>query len=289
MAFAQLSKVRLEYFPHGDGPEKVVFIHGFEASARIWAMTQAALSADRYTSIAINNRGAGGSEAPPDEADFGVQIFAADAAELVEQLGWDRFTLVGHSLGGATAAQFAVDHPGRLKGLVLLDPSDPDGYRPGLPTEGPELDALIDRRMAVRLRAQSETQARTAADAGGSDGAGGLRAEAMRTLIADIRAAPERRLRGSMRSMMTLKLGERVKALPMPVLVAGGDNDTTIPVSAMLGTWAKYPPGTGLHFWHGAGHSPNIDCPEELAALLRRFIETTIPAKTAAQPAPAGA
>jgi pimeloyl-ACP methyl ester carboxylesterase len=278
MAVAQLSKVRLEYFPHGEGPEKVVFIHGFEASAQIWAMTQAALPADRYTSIAINNRGAGGSEAPPDEADFGVPIFAADAFELVSQLGWTDFTLVGHSLGGATSAQFAVDHPALIKGLVLLDPSDPDGYRPGLPTEGPELDALIDRRMAVRNQAQSETQARTAAGAAGA-GEGDLRTRSLRALMADIRAAPERRLRGSMRSMMTLKLGERVKTLPMPVLVAGGDNDTTIPVSAMLGTWAKYPPGTGLHFWHRAGHSPNIDCPDELAALLQLFIEKTIPAK----------
>ena len=279
MATAQLSKVRLEYFPHGDGPEKVVFVHGFEASAQIWAMTQAALPVDRYTSIAINNRGAGASDAPPDEADFGVQVFAADAFELVSQLGWKDLTLVGHSLGGATAAQFAVDHPGLFKGLVLLDPSDPDGYRAGLPTEGPELDALIDRRMAARNQAQSETQARTAAGAAERAGEGDLRARSMRALMADIRAAPERRLRGSMRSMMTLKLGERVKTLPMPVLVAGGDHDTTIPVSAMLATWAKYPPGTGLHFWHRAGHSPNIDCPEELAALLQLFIEKTIPAK----------
>jgi pimeloyl-ACP methyl ester carboxylesterase len=276
MAFAQLSKVRLEYFAHGEGPEKVVFIHGFEASARIWGMVQAALPADRYQSIAINNRGAGGSEAPPDEADFGVPIFAADAFEVVSGLGWGDITLVGHSLGGATAAQFAVDHPGLIKGLVLLDPSDPDGYRPGLPTEGPALDELIDRRMAARARQQAR--------GGGGDGieATDARSELMRGLLADIRAAPERRLRGSMRSMMTLKLGQRVAALPMPVLVCGGDNDTTIPVAAMLATWAKYPAGTGLHFWHGAGHSPNLDCPDEVAALLRRFIEKTLPARAKA-------
>jgi pimeloyl-ACP methyl ester carboxylesterase len=288
MAFAQLSKVRLEYFLHGAGPRKVVFIHGFEASARIWAMTQAALPADRYQSVAINNRGAGGSDAPPDEADFGVPVFAADAAELAAQLGWERFTLVGHSLGGATAAQLAVDHPERIEGLLLLDPSDPDGYRPGLPTEGPELDALIDRRMAARNRTQTETQAH--ATAGGPAEAGDLRAQSLRALFADIRAAPERRLRGSMRSMMTLRLGERVKALPMPVLVAGGDADTTIPVAAMLATWAKYPAGTGLHFWHGAGHSPNLDVPDEVAALIRRFVEITLPSKAATgQPRMAGA
>ena len=49
MAFAQLSKVRLEYFPHGHGPERVVFIHGYQASAPIWRMVQAALPAERYS------------------------------------------------------------------------------------------------------------------------------------------------------------------------------------------------------------------------------------------------
>src|ERR1700722_11941462 len=147
MAFAQLSKVRLEYFPHGQGLGHIVFIHGFQASARIWSLVQQALPADRYTSIAINNRGAGGSDAPPDEADFSVPIFAADAFELVSQLGWRDFTLVGHSLGGATVAQFAVDPPRLLKGLVLLDPADPDGraFPPGV-----TVDAIIDARMAAQ-------------------------------------------------------------------------------------------------------------------------------------------
>ena len=53
----------------------------------------------------------------------------------------------------------------------------------------------------------------------------------------------------------------------------------------MLATWAKLPPGSGLHIWHGVGHSPNLDCPGELAALIRRFVEESVAAKTAA-PAP---
>jgi len=274
MAFAQLSKVRLEYFQHGHGPERVVLVHGFQASAAIWRLVQEALPADRFTSIAINNRGAGGSEAPPRESDFSVQIFATDAFELVNELGWDAFTLVGHSLGGQTVAQFAVDHPGLVKGLVLLDPADPDGGR--LPQGGLTLDQLIDSRMAAR-KAQQER-------GGGGDGIdatamAGPASEVVRAVATDMRNAPERRLRGSMRSMFELRIGERVKSLPMPTLLAGGDADELIPVSAMLATWAKLPAGAGLHFWHGVGHSPNLDTPLEVAALLERFIDRTIPAR----------
>ena len=276
MTVAQLSKVRLEYVPHGGGPEKVVLIHGFRASARVWQMVQEALPADRYQSIAINNRGAGASEAPPHEADFSIQHFAADAAELVSQLGWRDFTLVGHSMGGPTATQFAVDHPSLLKGLVLLDPADPDGRGGQMTPEA--LDQFIDARMAARREQQARSGAGDAIDASAS----GVPADLMRALAQDMRDAPERRLRGSMRSMMSVRLGERVKTLPMPVLLAGGDADELIPVASMLATWAKYPAGTGLAFWHGVGHSPNLDCPIELAALIRRFIEVTIPARATA-------
>jgi len=275
MAFAQLSNVRLEYFPHGDGPERVVFIHGFQASAKIWRMVQQALPADRYASIAINNRGAGNSEAPPDEADFGVQPFAADAFELVTQLGWSDFTLVGHSMGGATVTQFAVDHPTMLKGLILLDPADPDGR--SLPP-GTSMESLLDARMAARREQLARGGAGDGIDASGA----GANGELMRELAEDMKNAPERRLRGSMRSMLELRIGGRVKALPMPVLLAGGDADALIPLANMLATWAKLPAGSGLNIWHGIGHSPNLDCPNELAALIRRFVEETIPSKTKA-------
>src|SRR5581483_6566596 len=196
MPFAQLSKVRLEYFLHGSGPDEAVFIHGFQASAPIWRMTQEALPPERYSSIAINNRGAGGSDAPPNEDDFSIQAFASDAFELVGQLGWRKFTLVGHSLGGATVAQFAVDHPELLNGLVLLDPADPDGRElPGGPTA---MDAFLDARMAARREQLARGRVGDGIDASGA----GASPDVMRQLAEDMRNAPERRLRGSMRSML---------------------------------------------------------------------------------------
>ena len=153
----------------------MVFIHGFQASAKIWRMVQQALPADRYASIAINNRGAGASEAPPEEADFGVQPFAADAFELVNQLGWRDFTLVGHSMGGATVAQFAVDHPELLQGPDLLDPADPDGR--SLPP-GVSMEALLDARMAARREQLARGGAGDGIDASGA----GANADLMREL-----------------------------------------------------------------------------------------------------------
>lgn len=272
-AIARLSEVRLEYFEHGHGAEAVVFVHGFQASARIWHEVQRALPEERYRSIAVNNRGAGASDAPPAESDFTIGKFASDLRELVALLGLRDFTLVGHSMGGLTAMQFAVDHPALPKALVLLDPAGPDG---------PEMsDGQVERFLEERSAARRDALARGAA-AGGLDAEdGAFDPEQMRLLLADVAAAPERRLRGSMRSLLRSRIGERLGQLPMPALLAAGDRDALVPLAGMLDTWRKLPPGSGLHVWHGVGHSPNVDRPAEVAALLRRFVEATVPAASA--------
>ncbi len=270
MAFTQLNQVRLEHFQFGHGPERVLLIHGFQASARIWQRAQELLPADRYTSVAINNRGAGQSDAPPDDTDYGVEIFARDAFEWTQRHGWSDFTLVGHSLGGATVAQFAVEHPELLKALVLLDPADPDGRDASAET--------IETFIAQRLEARRQQRAK----GGGGDGIDSQSAlddPMMRALVADIDAAPEQRLRGSLRSMFGVRLGTAVGQLTMPVLLMGGDQDALIPIANMLSTWAKFPKGTGLHIWHGLGHSPNLDAAPAFVEVLRRFIEVSVPAR----------
>lgn len=273
MALAKLSEVAIEYFERGHGPETVVFVHGYSASARIWHEVQRALPVDRYRTIAVNNRGAGNSGAPPEESDFAIGKFAADLHELVGQLGLEDFTLVGHSMGGLTAMQFAVDHPGLAKALLLLDPAGPDG--PDLSDE--KIERILDERSAARLAslARGEDPPGLDADASFFD------KEQFGLLMADIKAAPERRLRGSMRAMMKSRIGDRVARLPMPILLAAGDRDAVLPLSGMLDTWRRLPKGSGLHVWHDAGHSPNVDRPAEFVALLRHFIEVTAPARAA--------
>jgi pimeloyl-ACP methyl ester carboxylesterase len=69
----------------------------------------------------------------------------------------------------------------------------------------------------------------------------------------------------------------------MPVLFACGDADELFPIDLLLATRAKYPKGSDLHVWHGIGHSPNIEIPEQVATLLQRFIERTLPRKKPTQ------
>lgn len=119
------------YYEDIGGGRPVVFLHGFTGSTRDW-QAQIDLIKDGYRSVAMDFRGHGCSEAPPSEEAYSVYQFSDDVYALLRHLDIEGCCLVGHSMGGFTALQFALDHPDMIKGLVLVDTSsgewdnDPD-------------------------------------------------------------------------------------------------------------------------------------------------------------------
>ena len=109
-AFIQAGQVKLQYYQQGNGPEAVMLVHGYASSARLWRLAMLEMDPQRFRVIALNNRGAGDSDRSPTEAGYTVESFAQDLHHAVAALGLDGFTLVGHSMGGATVAQYALAH-----------------------------------------------------------------------------------------------------------------------------------------------------------------------------------
>jgi pimeloyl-ACP methyl ester carboxylesterase len=101
-----------------------------------------------------------------------------------------------------------------------------------------------------------------------------LPADFLRALEADVARNPVERAVGGRRSMSQLRLREHLSGLPMPVLVIGGDQDTTVGVDNILADYlALAPERRFLHIYHGVGHSPNVEIAQELAALLSAFAD----------------
>jgi pimeloyl-ACP methyl ester carboxylesterase len=96
---------------------RVLYVHGTGCSGEVWAPHMAAI-ADRHAAVAIDLPGHGKS---PGRGFRGVADYAYFVVELAAALGWDRFVLAGHSLGGAIAQLTALYHPQRLDGLLLVD------------------------------------------------------------------------------------------------------------------------------------------------------------------------
>jgi len=117
--FATVNGLRIHYLDFGgDGPPAVLH-HGTGFHGAVWGPIARALSA-RYRVFAVDARGHGDSDKPPDGYEWST--FIADLVAFVETLGLGRVLGVGHSLGGTTTAGAAAERPDLFTAVTLLDP-----------------------------------------------------------------------------------------------------------------------------------------------------------------------
>lgn len=113
---------------HGAGPP-VVLLHGFGQTHVAWRRIAPEL-AKRFTVVAMDLRGYGWSTVPASEKGehYAKRYMAGDVVASMESLGHIRFALVGHDRGARVGMRLALDHPGRLTKLALIDiaPIDDD-------------------------------------------------------------------------------------------------------------------------------------------------------------------
>lgn len=105
----------------------ICLVHGNVSSSRFWAELMADMP-DEFQVIAPDLRGYGHSETKLVDATRGVRDFTEDLAALFDELGLETVALVGWSIGGGVAMQYAVDHPETLTDLVLVSPMSPYGF-----------------------------------------------------------------------------------------------------------------------------------------------------------------
>ena len=121
-----LGGMRFHYLDWGNAHlPHVVLLHGGSLTAHTWDMS-ALLLRDRYHLVALDQRGHGDSEWTPRVEDDTSALMIEDTRAFLEQLGYDQLTLVGMSMGGINALQYAAgqhaaSHPERLAALVIVD------------------------------------------------------------------------------------------------------------------------------------------------------------------------
>ena len=108
---------------HGGAGPPVLLLHGHPRTHATWHRV-APLLAQRHTVVCPDLRGFGGSSKPadsPDHAASSKRAKAQDCVALMARLGFERFALVGHDRGSYTAFRTAMDHPGAVSHLAILD------------------------------------------------------------------------------------------------------------------------------------------------------------------------
>lgn len=101
-------------------PETILFHHGYCRNLDIWRGWVPGLARD-YRVLRFNSRGCGGTTAPPPGTPYNAEQLVGDALGLMDKLGIERVHWVGESSGGILGMVAALDHPDRLRSLILVN------------------------------------------------------------------------------------------------------------------------------------------------------------------------
>lgn len=272
---------RRAYRIAGSGPA-ILLIHGIGDNSTTWSTVQTAL-AQRFTVIAPDLLGHGKSDKP--RADYSVAAYANGMRDLLSVLGIDSVTVVGHSLGGGVAMQFAYQFPQLVERLILVGAGGVTkdvniALRFASLPMGSEALALL--RMPLVLPAL-QLVGRLGGALFGSTGVGRDIPDMLR-ILKDLpeptaSSAFARTLRAVVdwRGQVVTMLDRCYLTQSVPVQLIWGSGDSVIPVGHAEMAHAAMP-GSQLEIFPGSGHFPFHDDPDRFVEVVEKFIDGTQPA-----------
>jgi len=265
----------LQFTEAGQGGRPVMLVHGFTADAEEVAGVLGPLADHGWHAVAPDLRGHGRSHRPTDPDAYSFELMAADVLGLADDRGWDRFALVGHSMGGAVAQVIALDHPERLTGLVLA--STFHGPVPGIGMELVELGRWVVRESGMTGLAEAMAARRD--DSPESIAAFERLQEAVPGYVEQSRArleatSPDMWMALAPRFVDQPDRLERLARLDVPTAVIVGELDATMGDDCRR--LADAIPGATLAVITDAGHVPQLEQPEAWWAALSEFLERLV-------------
>jgi 3-oxoadipate enol-lactonase len=117
MPTASVNGIDINYSIDGEGDETIVLVNGLADDLETWAFQLEDLTGAGYRVLRFDNRGIGASSAPP--GPYTTALFAQDLKALVDELAISDFHLLGVSMGGMIAQEYALAHQDDLRSLTL--------------------------------------------------------------------------------------------------------------------------------------------------------------------------
>jgi pimeloyl-ACP methyl ester carboxylesterase len=235
----------------------LVFCHGFTTTSEFWREQMDAFSATHRV-VAVNLPGHGRSP-HPEGRDYTIDAFVDDLDLVFHELQIDRAVLVGLSMGGTVAQQFALRFPQRLDALVLVG-ATPHGLGPDVDVDN--VIGAIDE-FGVEKASQNVIERSFAAAASPQ-----LLAFAKQEVI----QTPEFVARAAIASLNRADSRKTLGHIKLPTLVVCGAQDRITPPSQSQALAAGIK-GSTLVFIDDAAHFPMLEQPEKFNSVLRNFVD----------------
>lgn len=265
----RVGEYNVSYFVGGTG-KPIVIVHGGGDGASIWLDTVAGLA--RYYRVYLPDLPGYGDSQPMSDQ-FHLSEYVNFVGRFADSVGLERFYLVGHSIGGSIALNFALKHPERVEKLVLVS-SLGLGAKVGLWVRLVSLPALfkpVSRALHALMRAVGWVTKR---------------------VFASIFINPLPPVKIDMgRYVASLKrqapVSDSLYSLKMPTLLVWGAKDNVVPVTAAYKA-ARLIPDCRLQVFENCGHSVYRQSRHEFSRTLLKFLGQgqPAPAEALSKPAP---
>jgi non-heme chloroperoxidase len=247
----------LHYAEFGDAAgEPILFLHGWPDSWFSFSRVLPILP-PRFRAIAVDQRGYGDSDRP--ESGYAVADFGEDAVAVLDAMKIPRAVVVGHSFGSFVARHVALAHPDRLDALVLIG----TGLTAANEVTGELQISLRDLPDPIPEAFARDFQASTAHRP--------LPPEFFDRLIFESLKLPPRLWRVLIDRLLEYDDSAYLAQIACPTLLLWGDHDALFSRSDQ-DRFIAARPGTQLRVYQDAGHCPNWEVPESLAADIEAFV-----------------
>lgn len=242
---------------YGTGREGVIVLHGWFGDHTAFQATFPLLDTDQFTYAFVDYRGYGKSR--NFKGEHTMKEIAADVIALADELGWDRFHVVGHSMGGMAAQRVMLDAPGRVKSIVALTPVPASGVP--LDADGEALfsgapDKDENRRMIIDFTTGNRLSGKW--------------------LDLRVKGSRETTTQNAFADYLTAwtktNFADEVKGNETPLLVAVGEHDQALTPDVMKQTYMDWYPNARLEIIGNAGHYPMYETPVHLVTLIESFL-----------------
>jgi pimeloyl-ACP methyl ester carboxylesterase len=245
------------YVTVGSGEHRVIALHGWFGSAAGWGHLTDYLSTAQFSYLFPDLRGYGSRR--DEEGDFTLAEAAADALELADDLGWDRFSLIGHAMGGVAVQHLLAQAPDRVRRLVGVAPIPAAGIPLG-ESEWPLFLSAADSPASRAMIVNYATGSRLSP------------AFVDRIVRHSLDSANPQALGCYLQSWVRPDLLARVKGSEVPVKVISGEYDPTQPAEFMEQAWLHVYPNSELEVLRGTGQYPMFETPVALATCIEEFL-----------------
>lgn len=253
------SRVRLVYAEQGDPSGiPVLLLHGYTDSWRSFEPVLACLPRSVHA-FALSQRGHGESDRPV--VGYHPHDFADDLAAFMDELKLGPAIVAGHSMGSTIAQRFALDHPDRVLGLVLVGSFHPPCNSPAVRELWTSVEGIADPIDAnFTLEFQRSTLARPVPHT------------FLATVVQESLKVPAQVWRSALHAFSEADLSDELRRIAAPTLIVWGDQDAYCSRQEQEALRAAIR-GSQLVVFSGAGHGLHWEEPERFADLIADFAE----------------